>query len=151
MRISDLPEVMLIQPCLKAEKAFHCTKNSIHVFDVLVQCQPSFLLHSEATHHEQRTRLLRALNIGEVCDTSGEVRAGKARTNALTACLVEAHCHSVNLGQCRIVEIVLEGIKCIHNDAMLNGMHDVDDSTHEDAMRIASHLNAIKGVVHPVD
>ena len=41
MRISDLPEVMLVQPWLKVEKAFHCTKNTIHMFDVHVASHPS--------------------------------------------------------------------------------------------------------------
>ncbi len=66
-------------------------------------CQPSFLLHSEATHHEQNTWLLQAFNVGEVCDTSGKVRAGKARSNTLTACLVKGHGHADNLGQCCVV------------------------------------------------
>ena len=56
MGISNLPEVMLFQLCLKAEKAFHCAKNSVHMFHVHVQHQPSLLLHAGVgTHNEQST------------------------------------------------------------------------------------------------
>jgi hypothetical protein len=35
---------------------------------------------------------------------------------------------------------------------MLNGMHDMDDCTHEDAMWIVAHLkNSMEGIVHLVD
>ena len=94
--------------------------------------------------------LLRAFNFGEVCDTSGKARAGKARLDALTVCLVKVHGRLVDLGQCSNFEIVLEGIKCIRNDTRLNGMHDINDGTHEDAMWILPHLNTIEGIVHLV-